>query len=69
MSETIRTGFWIAICVIGLMAIFLIADYQQSLPDVITSYSTGKCVSVTFADGTAGSCDQLPEKYHHYWGR
>lgn len=37
-------------------------------PDVIFSYSTGKCVRVDLPDGRRGDCSQLPEKYNHYWG-
>lgn len=38
-------------------------------PDVIFSYSTGKCVEVINVDGSKGDCNKLPEKYNHYWSK
>ena len=43
--------------------------HYTSLPDVVFSHETGKCKKVINADGSLGSCDRLPKKYHHYWGK
>lgn len=36
-------------------------------PDVFTSYLTRECVRVVNADGSEGSCSNLPETYHNHW--
>ncbi|QYW02157.1 putative membrane protein [Stenotrophomonas phage Sonora] len=36
-------------------------------PDVYRSYTTQECVKVVNADGTAGNCSQLPERYNSRW--
>ena len=38
-------------------------------PDVIYSYSSKQCIKVVYPDGTEGSCDKLPVKFNHVWGR
>lgn len=42
--------------------------YVTDTPDVIFSHKTGKCVKVINADGSAGSCNNIPTSYNHYWG-
>ena len=37
-----------------------------SLPVVSTDIG-GNCISVINDDGSAGSCDNLPSKYHHQY--
>ena len=38
-------------------------------PDVIFSYSSKQCVKVVYPDGSEGTCDKLPRKLNHVWGR
>ena len=40
-----------------------------STPDVIFSWETKKCVRVINADGSAGDCNNLPDRYTHIWGK
>lgn len=56
----------LAVIVIGFIAVVFKAT---DTPDVIFSYSTKKCVKVINADGTAGDCNHLPERYNHIWGK
>lgn len=54
----------------ALPAILSIAFFMAtSTPDVVFSYSTKQCVKVINADGSAGDCKHLPEKYNHIWGK
>lgn len=58
-----------AVAALGVPAVlvwaFIVATDQ---PDVIFSYSSKKCVRVINADGTAGSCNNLPAKFNFIWG-
>lgn len=38
-------------------------------PDVIFSWETKQCVKVINADGSAGDCNNLPDRYTHIWGK
>lgn len=51
---------------LGLGALHVIRSALDR-PDVYTSYLTQQCVKVVNADGTAGSCDALPETYNNHW--
>lgn len=48
----------------GLAGVF--ADYLD-LPEVHISYLTRECVRVVNADGSAGSCEALPDRYERVW--
>ena len=48
---------------------FWILKYAIDTPDVVFSYSTKECIEVINADGTHGSCDNLPSRYNHIWGK
>lgn len=37
------------------------------LPDVYMSHSEQKCVRVIHSDGSPGSCESLPKRYHVIW--
>lgn len=59
--------------IIALLGIFIALAWSvyQALdtPEVVFSWSTGKCLEVNYMDGTKGDCNNLPEKYDHVWGR
>lgn len=60
----------IALSAVGVL-VMMIATFADAMntPEVIFSWSTKKCVRVQFMDGSVGSCDHLPEKYDHIWGK
>lgn len=58
----------VAVC--GIPAVLLYAFIVATdMPDVIFSYSSKQCIKVIYPDGTEGSCDKLPRKFNHVWGR
>lgn len=62
--------FTTVIAIFAITALMVYAFMQLTgTPDVIFSYSTKKCVKVINADGTAGDCSKLPDKYNHIWGK
>lgn len=52
-------------CFIVAFVLFLVAVNYLNLPIVYEDVATGKCVKVVNADGSAGDCKNLPEKYIH----
>lgn len=60
---------WIIFAFLALLGVMIMERHVNELPDVVFSYSTKQCVSVTYIDGTAGDCSNLPKKYNFYWGR
>lgn len=59
-----------SIVMIIVVSVFAYAFVKfTDTPDVIFSYSTGECMKVINADGTEGSCDNLPTTYNHVWGK
>ena len=55
----------------ALVAGLIIFAFLQftGTPDVIFSWETKKCVKVINADGSAGDCNNLPDRYTHIWGK
>lgn len=60
----------------ALFALFAFGatDYALSIPQVMTSHSTGECVAVIadkgiLFDNTGYSCQRLPDTYHRAWVR
>ena len=54
----------------AIIALMVYAFMQfTGTPDVIFSWETKQCVKVINADGSAGDCAHLPEKYTHIWGQ
>lgn len=53
------------ISILSITVLLVSAYFNMSLPVVTYSFHTNKCVSVEPA--TAGSCQSLPNKYHHEW--
>lgn len=47
--------------------LFTALDGFLSMPEVHESWTTKECVRVINADGSEGSCDNLPAKYKHVW--
>lgn len=60
---------WFAVVIILAFGAGALMCKQLDRPDVIFSYSTGECLRVDNADGTHGSCDNIPDEYNHVWGR
>ena len=59
-----------SIATLGIPAVLLYAFIVATdTPDVIFSYSSKQCVKVIYPDGTEGTCDKLPKKFNHIWGR
>lgn len=56
----------LAVIVIGFIAVVFKAT---DIPDVIFSWETKQCVKVINADGSAGDCNNLPDRYTHIWGK
>ena len=55
---------------IGAPAVLVWAFVEATnTPDVIFSYSTKQCIKVINADGSEGTCDHLPKKFNHIWGK
>ena len=57
--------------VVGLAA-FVVLDYATSIPSVMMSYSTNRCVEVwnypSVLFGTSEySCERMPEKFNWVW--
>jgi len=53
-------------------ALFVLADYALSIPDVKMSYATNTCVEVinypsTLFGTTNFSCELMPTKFNHIW--
>ena len=58
------------VAVLGFPAVIVWMFIQATdTPDVIFSYSSKQCVKVIYPDGTEGTCDKLPKKFNHVWGR
>ena len=58
------------VAVLGFPAVIVWMFIQATdTPDVIFSYSSKQCVKVIYPDGTEGTCDNLPKKFNHIWGR
>lgn len=55
---------FVAFLVWGLFAAI---DSALNMPEVHESWTTKECVKVVNADGSEGSCDNLPDKYKHVW--
>ena len=54
------------------VALFVVADYAMSIPDVHMSYSTDLCITVenypSVLFGTSNySCENMPTKFNHVW--
>lgn len=61
---------WPAVLIILVpLLLALAARSALNLPTVYQSHSTKECVRVVNADGSAGRCDTLPERYHRVWTR
>jgi hypothetical protein len=59
-----------AVAVLGVPGVLIWAFIiYTDMPDVVYSYSTKQCVKVIYADGSEGSCDNLPKRFHHVWGK
>lgn len=56
----------IAVLLLGLGGVHVIRSVLDR-PDVYTSYMTRECVKVVKADGSEGSCANLPETYNNIW--
>lgn len=70
MFNKIYNAFLATVAVLGAPAVLIWAFIQATdTPDVIFSYSTKQCVKVINADGSEGSCDNLPKKFNHVWGK
>jgi hypothetical protein len=58
--------------VAGVAALFLVLDVALATPDVMVSYETNTCVevvnygSILFGE-TDYSCENMPERYNHFW--
>jgi hypothetical protein len=52
-----------------IVAAMVIKSFQKALdvPTVYQSFDTHQCVKVINADGTAGDCAKLPERYNRVW--
>lgn len=58
------------VAVFAIVAFMVYAFMQfTGTPDVIFSWETKQCVKVINADGSAGDCNNLPERYTHIWGK
>jgi hypothetical protein len=58
--------------IVGMIAVpFCILAFvnYMNTPDVVYSYSTKKCIKVVYPDGKETSCEHLPERYNHIWGK
>lgn len=70
MIKKISDIFLTLFALLATPAVLIWAFIQATdMPDVIFSYSTKQCVKVINADGSEGSCDKLPNKYNHIWGK
>lgn len=47
--------------------LFTVIGGFLDMPEVRKSWVTHKCVEVLNADGSSGSCDDLPARYHNVW--
>lgn len=56
----------VLLAVVGWGAVATVMNYLD-LPTVETSWLNQECVRVINGDGSEGSCDVLPTKYHHVW--
>ena len=69
MDRTV--AFFTTIAGIFAITAFMVYAFIQftGTPDVIFSRETKKCVKVINADGSAGDCNNLPDRYTHIWGK
>lgn len=65
---------WVVKLVLACLAVFLMYHLGScavrsalDLPEVHRSYLTKECIKVENADGTAGDCKHLPERYNNVW--
>lgn len=54
---------------IGAIALLTVVVFMKAVdvPTVLVDVNTKKCVEVMMADGTEGSCNNMPEKYERQW--
>jgi hypothetical protein len=63
---------YIVSIVVVVASFLLIIDYSSTVPDVLFSHSTGKCVQVQsypaiLFENPTYTCENLPTKYNHIW--